>query len=140
MLRNLQFPITEEKFHLKARQFQSLRCYPMHGIVVALDGLTIHIRKPRTDDVSDGKKYYNRKGLALLVQATVSEDYKFSFVSVKHAGSTNDSPAFQGTGLFDILKGCVAPPWTLVVGEDAYYNEGNTFKPYYGCKLSVAQD
>lgn len=68
----------------------------MYSIVAALDVLTIQIRKPRTEDVTDAKQIYNRKlFFDLLVQVVVSSDYNCFLVISKHAGRTHDSTALK---------------------------------------------
>lgn len=66
----------------------------MTGIIAALDYLADKISNPWTDDINDPRKYYNRKGFfAISVQAAVSADYRFLYVSSKHAGSTQEPTA-----------------------------------------------
>lgn len=132
-LRNIHFPRTEQQCRSESEKFRKMRRSPLNGIVAALDGIAVAIVKPRSDHIEDPRKYYNRKGFfAIVVQAAVSADYKFLFVSAKHAGSTHDATAIAGTKLYDVLSKSLLPPWAHVVGDDAYSNTGHLLTPYSG--------
>jgi hypothetical protein len=70
----------------------------------------------------------------LCLQAAVGADYRVSYVSSIHAGSTHDSTAFQSTALHEILGKSVRdgglPNWATVAADDAYGNKGRILSPY----------
>ena len=114
---------------------------PIRGIIAALDGIAIEIMRPRAGSTPDARKYFNRKGFySLCVQAAVGADYKFYFVSTRHAGGTHDSTAPQATKLYDLLQGTVLPEWATVAADDAYSNGQHIVTPYSGYGLSVMKD
>lgn len=140
-LRNIQFPTTESACTNEAQKFCDLRKTPIVGIIGALDGIAIAIQQPRLNDAPDARKYFNRKGFfALVVQAVASADYKFTFVSAKHAGSTHDSTAFQATKLYAHISRGRLPSWANIVCDDAYANEPHMLTPYSGKRLTTRQD
>lgn len=103
--------------------------------------IALRIRKPRKNDGEEARKYYNRNGFfAIFVQAMVSADYKFSFVSANHAGSTHDSTEFQGTALNSTVVGCHLSAWACAVADDSYENEGNVLTPFSVRNLTKAED
>ena len=75
------------------------------GIIGALDGLAVQIKRPTSSDgVNDPGNYYSRKQFyALNVQAICDAYKRFLWVSTGHQGSTHDSLAFSSTQLFDLL-------------------------------------
>lgn len=85
--------------------------------------------------ISTGKECF-----AIVVQEVMSADYKFSFMSENHAGSTHDSTAFQGPGLHSTVVGGRLPTWAFMVADDAYANEGNLLTPLSGRRLSKSED
>jgi DDE superfamily endonuclease len=71
-------------------------------------------------------------------------DYRVSYVSFIHAGSTHASTAFQSTALHEILgkseRDRGLPNWATVAADDGYGNKGRILKPYEGHSLTSAQD
>lgn len=132
-VQNISFTKTEEEFHLGAEKFRRLRRSPMVGIIGALDGIEIESRQRLQKDASNARKYYNWKGLfTLVVQAVASTDYKFSFVSVKHAGRTHDSTAIHATKMYMFIIEGWLPTWAITVCDDAYRNEPHLLTPIQG--------
>lgn len=83
----------------------------------------------------------NRKGFfAVVVQAGVTADHKFVFLSVMHGGETHDSTAFQATPLYKLITDVKVPNCTILIGDDAYANELNVVKPYAGRNISNDED
>ena len=140
-LPKLKFPVTENECKSAAKLFKSCRKSPLDGVIASLDGIAIAIKQPSSEEVPDPKKYYNRKKyFALCVQAAVTADYKFVFVSASHAGSTHDSTAFQASGLFKLLSSERLPSWAYIVGDDAYVQRRDLITPFSGRGLSLEQD
>ena len=141
VLPNLTFPTSEADCAHHARLFHHTRRSPISGIIAALDGIAISIRQPKLSAAPDPRKYYNRKGFyAICVQAAVSADYKFLFISARHTGATHDSTAFQGTQLHTLLESNVVPNWATIAADDAYSNSKHVLTPYSGNNLTQAQD
>jgi hypothetical protein len=69
------------------------------------------------------KRFYS-----ICVQAAVGADYRVSYVSSTHAGSTRDSTRFQSMALHEILgkseRDGGLPNWATVAADDAYGNKG----------------
>lgn len=140
-LQNIVFPRTEEECRTESLRFSEKRRSPIKGIIAALDGVAVAIEKPSRTDVSDPKKYRNRKNFfAILVQAAVTADYKFVFISATHAGGTHDSTAFQACALHDLIVSGELPEWGVVVADDAYRNTLNVVTPYSGRNLPTDKD
>lgn len=140
-LPKMSFPTTEEECRYCANQFRKLRKSPIDGIVAALDGIAIAIQQPRLDQTPDPRKYYNRKGFySVCVQAAVGANYKFLFVSARHAGGIHDSTAFQASVLFEALRLKKLPSWARIAADDAYKNGGYILTPYGGPNLSNIKD
>ena len=140
-LNNIKFPTTEGECRKESDLFISKRKTPIHGIIAALDGLAVAIEKPKSAEVSDPKKYRNRKNfLAVVVQAAVTADYKFVFVSATHAGGTHDSTAYQASALHTLVNSGKLPRWAVIVADDAYQNTLNVVTPYSGRNLSNDRD
>lgn len=140
-LKNICFPKTEAECRRESLRFISKRRSPITGIIAALDGVAVAIEKPSTRDVSDPKKYRNRKNFfAILVQAAVTADYKFVFVSATHAGGTHDSTAFQASSLQTLVVSRDLPQWAVIVADDAYQNTLHVVTPYSGRSLPVDKD
>ena len=115
VLAPIEFPVSETDCGNAARKFQLLRNSPLEGIIAALDGIAVKIRQSTLNDTPDPRKYFNRKGFyALCVQAAVAANYKFVFVSARHAGSTHDSTAFRATLLYSVVKNDKMPSWARV--------------------------
>lgn len=140
-LGNIRFPKTEEDCRIQSDKFRELRSSPIAGVIGALDGIAVEIRQPQVCDVPDPRKYYNRKGFfGIVVQAVASADYKFTFVSATHAGSTHDSTAFQATTLHTLLRKHTLPSWAHLVCDDAYGLDDHLLTPYSGSALTTRQD
>lgn len=141
MLPPLQFPQSEEECHTAASNFQKLQNTPLHAIIAALDGIAISIRQPSLREVSDPRKYYNRKGYyALCVQAAVTADYRFVFLSSRHAGGTIDSTAFNACVFNDLIRSGKLPHWAVILADDSYVKMKNLITPYKGKGLTVQRD
>lgn len=120
---------------------QCLRNSPFHGIIAALDGIAISIRCPTLKDKTELMKYYNRKKcFTPCFQATIQENYKFSFFSAIHSVGTHDSTAFINAKLLNLLHGDELPAWVAVVAEDACLNKYRVLAPYCGRNLTPRQD
>lgn len=140
-LKNINFPRSEEECQKESARFACKRRSPILGVIAALDGIAIKIQKPSQREVSDPRKYRNRKNFfAVLVQAAVSADYRFTFVSATHAGGTHDSTAFQASSLHTMIVNKQLPRWAVVVADDAYQNNLNVVTPYSGRNLSRQKD
>lgn len=59
--------MTEEAWEKEARKFTNLKSSPLHGVIGAINIIVIAIHQPRTDDVPDPQKYFNRKGFFAVV-------------------------------------------------------------------------
>lgn len=137
----IQFPIYETEFLNAPQQFTELRRSPLEGIIAALDVIAIKILQPTLHDTPDPRKYFIRKGFyALSVQAAVGANYKFLFISARHAGSTHDSTAFQATVLYELARSARLPRWARIAADDAYANSNYVLTPYGGHGLSLKQD
>ena len=134
------FPTTEAECGRKANHFRILRRSPINGIVAALDGISIAIQQPQLNETPDPQKYYNRKGFySICVQAAVGADYKFLYVSARHAGGTHDSTSFQASVLYHALLQNILPSW-IRIAADAYSNGGYILTPYSGPNLLQVKD
>jgi hypothetical protein len=129
----------------ESEKFAFMRKSPLRGIVAALDGIAVAIRRPSLAEVPDPVKYFNRKEFySLCVQAAVSADYRVLFVSAMHAGSTHDSTAYQSTSLHRLLQisECEGglSDWACVAADDAYGNRGRILTPYGGRGFTRTED
>ena len=127
------FPQSPEECVREADKFCNSRNTPFYGAICALDGCAVEIREPSVTEVSDPRKYRNRKGFfALVLQAAVTSEYRFVFISATHAGGTHDSTAFQASKLHQLISSGKLPSWALILADDAYQNELNVITPYSG--------
>ena len=141
VLPKLTFPMSEADCAHHASLFRHTRRSPISGIIAALDGISISIRQPKFSDAPDPRKYYSPKGFyAICVQAAVSADCKFFFISARHTGATHDSTAFQGTKLHTLMESNVVPNWATIAADDAYSSSKHVLTPYSGNNLTQAQD
>lgn len=154
-LDNIKFPQTLQECTLAAQSFRDLRDSPFFspqgipdiGVIGALDGIAIAIRRPRDKETGNLRSFYNRKGFySICVQAVVGADYKNNYVAAKHAGSTHDSTAFQSTNLYTLLNKPHAsgglPDFASIAADDAYGNGscyGRVLTPFSG-RLEEYQD
>lgn len=76
----------------------------------------------------------------MCVQAVATAEYKFSFVSATHAGSTQESTAFQATKLYTHIMDGKLPSWAQLVCDDAYGHGTHMLTPFSGKRLSTRQD
>lgn len=138
VLPKIQFPKSEQEYLEAAETYVRLSKVPIKSVVSSLDGIAIEIKQPSCRDTSDPKKYYNRKKFfAICVQAAVTANYKFVFLSASFAGSTHDSTAFQSSKLYsDVINGTL-PQWAIIIGDEAYCNERNIVTPYGGRQISA---
>ena len=67
-------------------------------------------------------------------------DYKFMFVSARHAGGTHHSTTFQASVLYDALLQNLLPSWIRIAADDAYSNGGYILTPYSGPNLSQVKE
>lgn len=90
-------------------------------IIGALDGWVVTISKPKITETKIPRKYCNRKFFfAIVLQAAVSVDYRFVFVTSTHAGGTHDSTAFQASSLHNLIRERRLQEWAIIVADDAY--------------------
>jgi hypothetical protein len=143
VLDNISFPTSVDECVRASDNFQRSRQSPLHGIIAALDGISIAIACPR--EAEDPRKFFNRKGFySICVQAAVGADYRIYYVSSLHAGSTHDSTAFQSTQLCQLLLKSAEqgglPNWASIAADDAYGNRGRVLTPYSGRMLTSRED
>ena len=105
------------------------------GVIGAIDGIAIRIRRPtRSDSLPDPGAYYCRKGFHALNCQAVCDNYKrIQWMSSNHQGCTNDSAAFQQTQLYQLLQ--KRSTWLMkneffLVGDSAYALESFMLTPY----------
>lgn len=104
--------------------FKMFRKSPLRGVVAALVGIVIEIKQPPKPEVPYSRTYFNRKKFfELCVQATVTANCKFLFMSATHAGSTQDSTAFQATSLYMIITKDGLQSWEFIVEYYIYVIE-----------------
>jgi DDE superfamily endonuclease len=145
-LKNIHFRETEADCQREAAAFTRLRNSPLGGIIAALDGIAVDICCPQLSCCPDPRKYYNRKGFAICVQACVSASYNISIVSAMHAGSTHDSTAFMSTPHYTHLSKSEQdgglPAWCQVSADNAYGNgaTGGRIVTLYSGNLTSRQD
>ena len=140
-LPQITFRTTEAECRQKANHFRIPRRSPINGIVAAMDGIAIAIQQPRLNETPDPRKYYNRRGFySICLQAAVGADYKFMFVSARHAGGTHDSTAFHASVLYDAFLQNLLPSWIRIAAADAYSNGGYILSPYSGPNLPQVKD
>jgi hypothetical protein len=80
--------------------FAKLNGGAMRGCIFAVDGMAVRISKPALKDCPNPYAYYSRKGFySIVLQAMCDGDGKFSWGSMKCAGSTHDSTSWCVTEL-----------------------------------------
>lgn len=75
----------------------------------------------------------------MFVEAAVTADYKFCFVSARNVRAMNDSLEFQATELKRIIDEKKLPNWVRIFVDDAYVNGDYIVTPYYESVLSHIQ-
>lgn len=89
---------------MESEKFVKLRKTPLTGVISELDSIEFAKIAPTESEVQNLRQYYSRNGfLELCVQAAVTAEYRFCFMSAKHAGVTHDSNAIQRTRLWDLI-------------------------------------
>lgn len=122
----------------------------MRGVVGALDGTCIRIKKPARrigndggmGDCDDPKSYYYRKGFfAVNMQAIVDHNCKFVWASFSCPGSTHDdSTAFEITKQKKFMASSSFSSKYCLVADDAYSAHEGVVTPYPGVHLPPAKD
>jgi hypothetical protein len=148
ILQNTKFPSTEGECQAASEGFQWLRNSPFCCVIGAIDGIAVANRASSPSECPKPSSFFNRKGFfAIIVQAVVGADYSVLYLSAKHAGSTNDSTAFQSTALFEFLLlvsgeiGAI-PEFAVLSADDAYGNGScncRIITPYSG-RLTQMED
>lgn len=106
------------------------------------DGIVIKTRFPfRTEVGAARTNYMNRKGTpGIVVQAFVSAELEFLFVSAKLSGSTHDWIAYSCTSLAEAIATNQLPQQYFMVADAAYVCSEQLLTPWPGNDLSPAQD
>ena len=105
------------------------------GCVGAIDGLAIRIRCPRF--AANPTSYYNRKHYySMNLQAVCDADLVIRYYSLKTAGATHDSLAWDVSDLHMQMKTGKLPKGYWIVGDDAYPNTEYLSTPYSGRNIS----
>jgi hypothetical protein len=138
----LSFNITSDTEMTASEQgFASLTNGVLRGIVGALDGLAVKIRKPTINDVPNPMDYWNRKGFfAVNVQAICDSNRVFRWFSASTCGSTHDATAFDATHLHQRLEGNELPDGFVIAGDEAYGLREYLVTPYSGSNLCSSKD
>jgi len=105
--------------------------------VGAIDGLAIKIKCPRKSEVLNQSHYFSgsKKFYCLNMQAVCDGHCKFSVVSCRHVGSTNDAISFESSSLKEINESLPFPyHW---VGDAAYVGTEQMIVPYEGINLHI---
>ena len=72
----------------------------IRNCVFAIDGMAVKIQKPTPKECSNPMSYWCRKGFfSVVLQAMCDGDSRFTWASMKCAGSTHDSTSFCVTEL-----------------------------------------
>ena len=122
--------------------FDAMTGNVMTGCVGAIDGIVIRIQGPSFAE-SDGnpRQYYNRKGFFGLVCLAVCDSRKkFTSMSMKCPGSTNDNIAWR---LSDLGKRAIEGKFAadqFLVGDEAFPCTESMLSPFPGRQLSVMMD
>jgi hypothetical protein len=91
----------------------------LKGCVGAIDGMAVKICRPTDSECANPMSYYSRKGFfAVVLQAICDGNCRFTWGSIKCAGSTHDSTCWCITELFRfalcaMLCVVVSCPWHL---------------------------
>lgn len=113
----------------------------MAGCVMAIDGVVVFTRAPYCHEVQNVRAYRTRKGgFGVVVQAGCDVEGRFLFISANHAGSTNDSLAFDSTALKDAIDSGRLPPEFFIIGDEAYSCTDQVLSPYPGRGLGRWKD
>lgn len=104
------------------------------------DGILIRMKAPSRlngKTVLNQTSFYSgsKKAYGMNVQATCDADKKFTAISCKHTGSTNDCHAFETSHLKVINEALPSPFHT--VNDPAYTLTQTVMIPYEGTKLHV---
>jgi hypothetical protein len=99
--------------------------------VGAIDGLAIRIRCPRF--AANPRSYFNRKGyFSMNLQAVCDANLVIRCYSLRTAGATHDSLAYDVMDLSKALEAGRLPEGYWIVGDDAYPNTEFMCTPYTG--------
>jgi hypothetical protein len=105
--------------------------------VGAIDGLAIKIKCPRRNEVINQSHYYSgsKKIYCMNMQAVCDSDCKFTLVSCRHVGSTNDGVSFRTSSLKGANESLPFP--MHFVGDAAYVGTEQMIVPYEGINLHI---
>lgn len=105
----------------------------MTGCVMALDGLVIKTRQPRSTECDAISSYRNRKGcFAIVCLAGCDASCRFTFFSAEHSGGTNDVMAWNMSRLKHWLERGNLPDDYYFIGDQAFVNTNQFLTPWPG--------
>lgn len=136
-----------EKMQQESRKFQKCGSHGgiFSGVVGALDGWLVKIRRPRDDDRAGHiGSYFSRKGFyAINVQAIVNQDKRIIWRSIKCKGSEHDSTAFKKTALHQKLVEkfmFLLEKGYYIVGDSAYAIRSFLLTPFDNAAPGTPKD
>ena len=137
------FPLNDPvKLEKLSQGFAKYSKYRMKGCVIALDGWVLRTRCPTKKETKHIVSHRNRKGFwGMVVFAGCDAELRFLSVSSRFPGATNDSLAWDLSGLNNTVFKCnrLPPPYYAICDEALPCTE-NVLSPYGGQNLGVAKD
>ena len=132
----------EVQLDLWARGYEEKTNGAMQGCVGAVDGLCVHICKPRLSDSNAPAIFFNRKGFySLNLQAICNANYEIIWFDFNAVGSTHDATALAMTHLQQKLDDEALPGQYFIAGDDAYSaNAEQIVTPFPGSQLPADKD
>lgn len=127
----------------RAKEFRSRGQFGLFRYMTdAADGLLIRIEAPtrmkKNDPILNKIQYYSgsKKSFGVNMQGVCDANIKFTAVSCKHVGSTNDSIAFETSNLKDINSKLPFPfHWC---GDPAYTLTDTMIIPFEGINIHIS--
>jgi hypothetical protein len=122
--------------------FDAMTGGTMEGCVGAIDGIVIRIHGPSfAESNGNPRQYYNRKGFFGLVCLAVCDSRKkFTSMSMKCPGSTNDSIAWRLSDLGTRVISGKLPEGMFLNGDEAFPCTESMISPFPGRVMSIAMD
>lgn len=135
------------KMREEARKFQACGTHGgiFSGVIGALDGWLVKIRRPKSNDGAGHiGSYFSRKGFyAINVQAIVTKDKRIIWRSIKCKGSEHDSTAFKKSALHQKLIekfNDLLDNGLYLVGDSAYAIKSFLLTPFDNATPKSAKD
>jgi hypothetical protein len=133
---------SEENLSKISQEFSEFNNGHMKGCIMAIDGWVCKTRQPTFSEVGGSiTTYRNRKNCwGLVVLAGCDAKCKFTMVSVKSSGSTNDCIAWDWCDFKDYLDSGILPTQYYVIGDEAFTCTNQFLVPYGGHGIGLEKD